>query len=102
MYLSGHQDPWVFSFGNASVFEKYCHFNYLEGADDTRTDGIFDCPELAMIKYMGNIQFMTNACKPFYQYDKTKPITDFIYRDTSQKLIAADGTFVVPVTGDKK
>lgn len=101
-FLSGWRDPCVFAFGNTSIFEKYCNFSYLKDVDGSRTDKKFDCPEIALIKYMKNIHFVKNICRPFYEYDKSKPIVDFPHRDKEQQLINVDGSFVSPVIGNSE
>lgn len=106
MFLSGHKDPWYFSFANNRVFEQYCNFKYLDGVDGTRRDNNFDYPERALIKYVGRlgipIHFLKNICRPFYGWDKSKPINDFPYRDVTQKLIDSNGRFVDAVVGVSK
>jgi hypothetical protein len=103
-YYSGHRDPWFFSFGEPSTFDKYCSFKYLDGFDDTRTDNSFDCPELAMEKFLPasgiELLYSVGICQPFTGYDKTKPVTDFPYRNTEEKLLDPTGQWVEQVTGD--
>ena len=102
IYPSGHRDPWFFSFSNPKTFDKYCSFVYQKDADESRTDNNFDCPEVALEKYLANIGlqlgYIPSVCLPFYQYDKTKPVTDFPYRDKSAKLIDANGNMVNQVS----
>ncbi len=98
VYPSGHRDPWFFSFSNPSTFDKYCSFIYMDGEDDSRTDNNFDCPEIALEKNLESLGIKNilckNICRPFYQYDKTKPITLFPYVNLSEKLIDANGNYV--------
>ena len=102
IYPSGHRDPWFFSFSNPKTFSKYCSFVYQKDADESRTDNNFDCPEVALERYLANIglqlRYVPSICLPFYQYDKTKPVTDFPYRDKSAKLIDANGNMVNQVS----
>lgn len=103
-YPSGHRDPWFFSFAAPETFDKYCSFKYLEGYDDTRTDNSFDCPEIAMEKFLPSIglklKYFIGICMPFTGYDKTKPVTDFPYRNQQEKLLDSSGEWVEQVTGD--
>jgi hypothetical protein len=98
IYPSGHKDPWFFSFSEPDTFDKYCSFIYQKDADETRTDNNFECPELELENYLRQsemkIYFAPSICLPFYQYDKTQPVTDFPYRQKEQKLIDADGNLV--------
>lgn len=98
IYPSGHKDPWFFSFSEPNTFDKYCSFVYQKDADESRTDNNFECPEIALEKYLyeNNIQplFVQSICLPFYQYDKTQPVTDFPFRQQHEKLIDADGNLV--------
>ena len=103
IYPSGHRDPWFFSFAKPSTFEKYCSFVYMDGCDESRTDNNFDCPELALEKFLAEkqieIALLNSVCLPFYQYDKTKPITNFPYVNIQEKLIDASGNLVDVKTG---
>ena len=98
IYPSGHKDPWFFSFSEPNTFDKYCSFVYQKDADESRTDNNFDCPEIALEQYLYQsdmkVYFAPSICLPFYQYDKTQPVTDFPYRQKEQKLIDADGNLV--------
>lgn len=98
IYPSGHRDPWFFSFSTPETFEKYCSFVYQKDADESRTDNNFDCPEIALEKHIASLGlktvFIPSVCLPFYQYDKTKPVTDFPYRNNQAKLIDAEGNLV--------
>jgi hypothetical protein len=98
IYPSGHRDPWFFSFSEPNTFDKYCSFIYQKDADESRTDNNFECPELALENYLHqigiNIYFAPSICLPFYQYDKTQPVTDFPFRQVNEKLIDADGNLV--------
>jgi hypothetical protein len=98
IYPSGHKDPWFFSFSEPDTFDKYCSFVYQKDADESRTDNNFECPELALEKHLHRIgmkiYFAPSICMPFYQYDKTQPVTDFPFRQTEQKLIDANGNLV--------
>lgn len=108
VYPSGHRDPWFFSFSDPDTFKEYCSFVYMDGEDETRTDNNFDCPEIALEKYLhssGNKIFLAQSiCRPFYEYDKKNPIVDFPYRRKEEKLLDASGTWVSqvePVGGEK-
>jgi hypothetical protein len=98
IYPSGHKDPWFFSFSEPETFDKYCSFVYQKDADESRTDNNFECPELALEKHLHGIGvqplFVKSICLPFYQYDKTQPVTDFPFRQEHEKLIDADGNLV--------
>jgi len=98
VYPSGHKDPWFFSFSEPNTFDKYSSFIYQKDADESRTDNNFECPELALEKYLHEIgmkiYFAPSICLPFYQYDKTQPVTDFPFRQTNEKLIDSDGNLV--------
>jgi len=98
VYPSGHRDPWFFSFSVPETFDKYCSFVYQKDAVETRTDNDFDCPEVALEKYVISsglqLEYIQSICLPFYQYDKTKPVTDFPHRNTKEKLIDANGNLV--------
>ena len=98
IYPSGHRDPWFFSFSEPSTFNKYCSFIYLDGYDESRTDGGFECAEIELEKYIHRsnmkLRYIPSICLPFYQYDKIRPITDFPFRNASEKLIDAKGTLV--------
>ena len=94
-YYTGHRDPWFFSFAKPETFSKYCSFIYLPNEDDNRTDNNFDCPELAMEKYLPSIGiqlvYHIDICLTFTGFDKTLPVTDFPYRNKDAKLIDAQG-----------
>tara|TARA_R110000824_G_C15227996_1_gene678179 strand:+ start:3429 stop:4220 length:792 start_codon:yes stop_codon:yes gene_type:complete len=97
-FYTGHRDPWFFAFAKPETFSKYCSFNYLPNANNNRTDNNFDCPELAMEKYLPSIGiqlvYHIDICLPYIGFDKTKPIVDFPYRDKDAKLIDAQGNLV--------
>jgi len=98
MFPSGHKDAWFFSFAGSEIFDIYCGFKYLEGIDESRTDKNFDCPEIAMLKFMKSknipVQFVKNICRPFYGFDKIQRITDFPFRNKNEKLIDGNGNLV--------
>ena len=98
IYPSGHKDPWFFSFSNSKTFDRYCSFVYQKDADETRTDNNFECPEIALERYLNEskmqVYFVQSICLPFYQYDKTQPVTDFPFRQVNEKLIDANGNLV--------
>tara|TARA_B100000131_G_scaffold323231_1_gene380715 strand:- start:8343 stop:9128 length:786 start_codon:yes stop_codon:yes gene_type:complete len=98
IYPSGHKDPWFFSFSEPDTFDKYCSFVYQKDADESRTDNNFECPEVALENNLYDIgmkiYFAPSICLPFYQYDKTQPVTDFPFRQTDEKLIDANGNLV--------
>jgi len=102
VYPSGHRDPWFFSFSKPTTFEKYCSFIYMDGEDESRTDNDFDCPEIALEKNLASLGIRNilyqSICRPFYQYDKTKPITFFPHVNLNEKLIDAKGNFVPVIT----
>ena len=102
IYPSGHEDPWFFSFSCPETFEKYSSFKYLEGEDDLRTDNDFPCPEEALKKFIQKnnikINLFPSICLPFYEYDKTKPITNFPHRNEKEKLVNHQGEWVNQVT----
>lgn len=97
-FYTGHRDPWFFAFAKPSVFDRYCSFKYYPHADGSRTDDNFDCPELAMEKYLPSIgiklAYFTDICLTFTGYDKTQPVTDFPFRNVGEKLIDASGNLV--------
>ena len=101
VYPSGHRDPWFFSFSTPETFDKYCSFVYQKDADESRTDNNFDCPELALEKYLVSIgmqmAYIPSVCMPFYQYDKTRPVTSFPYRNKNARLIDPEGNLVEQV-----
>ena len=98
VYPSGHRDPWFFSFSKPNTFQKYCSFEYMKGADESRTDNNFDCPEVSLEKYLISIDLTTNLhqsiCRPFYEYDKTKPIFEFPHVNWEEKLLDPTGEWV--------
>ena len=98
IYPSGHRDPWFFSFSTPETFDKYCSFIYQKDADEWGRDNNFVCPETALEKYLISsgirLAYIPSICLPFYQYDKTKPVTDFPYRNVEEKLIDAEGSLV--------
>ena len=98
VYPSGHRDPWFFSFTTPETFNKYCSFVYMDGCDETRTDNNFDCPELALEKYLIKSGIQTHLhqsiCRPFYEYDKTKNVVEFPYINWGEKLLDASGKWV--------
>jgi hypothetical protein len=98
IYPSGHKDPWFFSFSTPPTFEKYSSFVYLKNADESRKDNNFECPEIALERYILSLgmelKFFPSICRPFYQYDKTEPIVDFPHRNGDAKLIDASGNLV--------
>jgi len=98
---SGHRDLCFFAISNPHTFEKYCSFEYLKGEDANRTDSNFVCTEHMWEDYlkMINVQtkYIPNVCKPFTGFDKTKPITDFPYRNKDEMLIDAKGNLVSQV-----
>jgi len=98
IYPSGHKDPWFFSFSEPNTFDKYCSFVYQKDVDESRTDNDFECPEIALENYLNEnkmkVYFAPSICLPFYQYDKTQPVTDFPFRQANEKLIDADGNLV--------
>lgn len=107
VYPSGHRDPWFFSFSKPTTFDHYCSFIYMDGADESRTDSNFDCPEIALEKYLydsgKNILLAPSICRPFYEYDKTRQIVDFPFRNDQEKLLDAEGNWVdqvVPTGGE--
>ena len=97
-YYTGHRDPWFFAFAEPETFDQYCSLVYLPDADDSRTDNDFDCPELAMEKYLPSIgiqlAYYTDICLTFTGFDKTQPVTDFPYRQKEEKLINSEGRLV--------
>jgi len=102
-YYTGHRDPWFFAFAKPETFNKYCSLIYMDGADDTRTDNNFDCPELTMEKYLPSqsiqLVYYLDICLTFTGYDKTQPVTDFPHRSVDEKLIDAEGNLVEQVVG---
>jgi hypothetical protein len=98
VYPSGHRDPWFFSFSTPKTFDKYCSFVYMPDADGSRTDNNFDCPEVALEKYLFASGFETtlfpSICRPFYEYDKTKKIIEFPHVVWKEKLLDASGAWV--------
>jgi len=98
-YYTGHRDPWFFSFSRPKTFQKYCSLKYLDGVDDARTDNDFLCPETAMEHYLHyeqkiKLKYVLDMCLTFTEYDKTRPIRDFPYRDKTAHLIDHNGNFV--------
>jgi hypothetical protein len=98
IFPSGHKDPWFFSFAKPKTFEKYCSYIYMKGEDETRTDSGFNSPEADLERYLCDnkleIVWIKNICRPFYGYDKTKPIVDFQYRNKNEKLLDPKGQWV--------
>ncbi len=98
---SGHRDLCFFAMSNPKPFDKYCSFKYLEGEDDKRTDNNFICTEHMWEDYLKAIgvktKYIPDICRPFTGFDKTKPITDFSYRNKNEMLIDAEGNFVKQV-----
>ena len=98
---SGHRDLCFFALGTPEVFEKYCAYKYLEGEDPTRTDNNFECTEHAWEGWLNSqgvdVRYITDICRPFTEFDKTKPIKDFPHRDKTQKLIDYQGKLVEQV-----
>jgi len=96
---SGHRDLCFFAFGVPEVFEKYCKYKYLEGADGNRTDNNFECTEHAWERWLVNscsirVRYISDICRPFTGFDKNRPVVDFPYRDKGQKLIDHMGNLV--------
>ena len=98
MFYTGHRDPWFFALATPSTFDKYCSFKYQERADGSRTDNDFDCPEIAMEKYLSSIgiglAYAVDICLTFTEVDKTRPVRDFPYRSKEENLIDRDGNLV--------
>ncbi len=95
---SGHRDLCFFAMSNCNTFEKYILFKYLEGEDPSRTDNNFVCTEHMWEDYLKKIgvktKYIPDVCRPFTGFDKTKPISDFPYRNKEEFLIDAQGNFV--------
>lgn len=106
VYPSGHRDPWFFSFSKPNTFEKYCSFEYMRGADESRTDNNFDCPEISLGKYLVSCGIKTSLhqsiCRPFYEYDKTKPIVEFPHVNWDEKLLDPMGNWVSITNKNKR
>ena len=100
-YYTGHRDPWFFAFAKPETFDTYCSFQYQKDADGTRTDNNFDCPEIAMEKYLPSVDirlaYYTDICLTFTGFDKTQPVVDFPFRDEKEKLIDSTGQLVEQV-----
>ena len=99
-FSSGWRDLCFFAFGNKQSFEKYISFEYMKDADG---NSVSNPPptEHAWEKYLTSIgvntKYITDICKPFYVFDKTKPVVDFPFRNKDEMLIDADGNFVKQV-----
>ena len=95
---SGHRDLCFFAMSDPKTFEKYCSYEYLKGEDPNRTDSDFKCTEHAWEDYLSSIgvqvRYVYDICRPFTGFDKTKPISDFPFRNKEAKLIDADGNLV--------
>jgi len=98
---SGHRDLCFFAMSNPYTFEKYCSFKYLHGEDPDRTDNNFTCTEHMWENYLKSIgvrtKYIPDICRPFTGFDKTRPISDFPYRNENEMLIDAEGNFVKQV-----
>jgi hypothetical protein len=98
---SGHRDLCFFAMSNPYTFEKYCSFKYLHGEDPDRTDNNFTCTEHMWEHYLKSIgvrtKYIPDVCRPFTGFDKTRPISDFPYRNENEMLIDAEGNFVKQV-----
>jgi hypothetical protein len=98
---SGHRDLCFFAISNPYTFEKYCSFEYLKGEDPNRTDSNFVCTEHMWESYLRTIgvktKYIPDVCKPFTGFDKSKPITDFPFRNENEMLIDAEGNLVKQV-----
>jgi FkbM family methyltransferase len=106
VYPSGHRDPWFFAFANPKTFDKYCSYIYMDGEDDSRTDGNFDSPESGLERYLiedlgAKISLHQSICRPFYEYDKTKDIVEFPHVRWHENLLDASGSWV-PIPRDRK
>jgi hypothetical protein len=101
MFYTGHRDPWFFAFATPSTFDRYCSFKYQEHADGSRTDNDFDCPEIAMERYLSSIgiglAYAVDICLTFTEVDKARPVRDFPYRNKEENLIDRDGNLVPQV-----
>jgi len=97
-FYTGHRDPWFFAFAVPKIFNEYCSFKYQKEADPSRTDNNFDCPEIAMERYLPSmgiqLAYYTDICLTFTGYDKTQPVTDFPFREKHAKLIDSEGNLV--------
>lgn len=95
---SGHRDLCFFAMSDPKTFEKYCSYEYLKDEDASRTDSDFKCTEHAWEDYLVSIGvqvgYVPDICRPFTGFDKTRPISDFPYRNKDEKLIDADGNLV--------
>ena len=98
IFKSGHRDLCFFAMSDSDTFEKYCSFKYLKDEDASRTDGNFKCTEHSWEDYLVsvgvNVEYITDICLPFTEFDKTKPVKDFPHRNKNAKLIDAQGNFV--------
>lgn len=99
-FASGWRDLCFFAFGNKDSFEKYISFEYMKGANPKSK--ISPPPtEHAWERYLSSIgiqtKYITDICKPFYVFDKTKPVTDFPYRNKEEFLIDSNGNLVKQV-----
>tara|TARA_R110000796_G_scaffold60220_13_gene139050 strand:- start:1757 stop:2587 length:831 start_codon:yes stop_codon:yes gene_type:complete len=99
---SGHRDLCFFALGTPEVFEKYCSYKYLEGEDANRTDSNFECTEHAWERWLIDscsvrVRYINDICRPFTKFNKNNQVTDFPYRDRTQKLIDHKGNLVEQV-----
>ena len=98
---SGHRDLCFFAMSNWDTFENYISFKYLEGEDPSRTDNDFICTEHLWENYLRQIgvktKYIPNVCRPFTGFDKTKPVSDFPFRNKQEFLIDSAGNLVKQV-----
>ena len=98
VFYTGHRDPWFFSFANPKTFNTYCALKYYGEEEDSRTDNNFDCPELAMEKYLASsairLSHHTDIGLTFTGLDRTEKINDFPHREIHEKLISSTGALV--------
>ena len=97
----GHRDLCFFAISDPKTFAKYCSYEYLKGEDPLRADSSFKCTEHSWEDYLCSIgvgvRYIVDICLPFTGFDKSQAITDFPYRNVSEKLIDASGNFVEQV-----
>lgn len=95
---SGHRDLCFFAVAAPKAFDKYSSYQYLAGEDPNRMDGNFMCTEHAweqwLVSNSTKVAYIPNICRPFTQFDKTKPISDFPFRNKHEKLIDYNGNLV--------
>ena len=88
---SRHRDLCFFAAATPEAFSKYVSYKYLYGYDPNNTVDNFKNTEHSWEDYLKSIEvdvrYIGNLSVPFYGEDKSKPITDFPFRNKRAKLI---------------